>query len=463
MKRKNEHIRRIKYLLENWDSPQVQNAMNQMDKYLEEIHEQLINSPLGDEIRKDYETKEKGINGFQMPFVAINNEDYRSKLKEKLEAFIREIDRPAFRNEGNLVEDVKKICQKIIEALDAIKAGQNKKAENLITDILEEYKKYPFAVSELDKSYAFRGVAPFEELRASYLDNAFYENMSRSELSFYRARIVGAEEEIHDIKDINYLPYSMRDLSKDMRFSSKGKVCFYLGTTSYVCSKECRWNKKDPLYLSGIEFNKKGKQLKILNLVVLESLMNGLNSLIQIKPEADKKGLTELHNAMIRIFPLAIATMFTIQTPDEERKTVHKETSKDEYLLSQVLMNVLNQDGIDGVAYLSRQGNDDLQYPQMVCLAIPVQNMSDTNEYGDLIDCYSMTKPVLFNELEDYSSLKNCEKRSYINEIYPKYYRESGLENINAKVQYEGLIVFYQDLPFSKADDFIVNQKYLNP
>ena len=93
----------------------------------------------------------------------------------------------------------------------------------------------------------------------------------------------------------------------------------------------------------------------------------------------------KIHNAMIRVFPLVIATMFSIKTSDDERAKKYNETIKYEYLLSQVLMNVLQKEGIDGVAYLSRQGNDDFQYPQMVCLAIPVTNINSEDEYGDLI------------------------------------------------------------------------------
>lgn len=179
-----------------------------------------------------------------------------------------------------------------------------------------------------------------------------------------------------------------------MRFSSKGKVCLYLGTTSYVCSEECRWNKKDNLYLSSYKFNEKGKRLKILNLVVLQALMNGM-----IPKDKNDLFRKDMHNAMVRLFPFVIATMFTIKTPDGVRRKKYKETTKYEYLLSQILMNVLHKAGIDGVAYLSRQGEDDFQYPQMVCLAIPVTDTYDKNEYGDLIKCFDITRPVLFNKL----------------------------------------------------------------
>lgn len=165
---------------------------------------------------------------------------------------------------------------------------------------------------------------------------------------------------------------------------------------------------------------------------------------------------------MIRVFPLVIATMFTIKTSDDIREKKYNETVKYEYLLSQVMMNVLQKEGIDGVAYLSRQGTDDFKYPQMVCLAIPVMNINSEDEYGNLIKCYEMTKPYLFNEFNENI---HFEKKSYINEKWPTHIKyeccEGERENYNAKVDYEGKEVFYQDISFSKMDNYLVNQDHI--
>lgn len=434
-----------------WSMMEKSGVMDKMDEEIDKI----VNTPEMEEIRKViYGGIDKNINGFQIPFIADNNEDYEEKLKEKLSAFKKEINRPAFEKEGNLISDVNNICDKVIDAFEAAKSGKNDEAEKLVSEILQNYKQNPFAVSELDKSYAFRGLAPFEELRPSWGDKKHYEDMLNGDLSFFRARIVRAKEKIDEMEEINYLPYSKRLLSKDMRFSSKGKVCLYLGTTSYVCSEECRWNEKDNLYLSSFKFNEKGKRLKILNLVVLQALMNGMASRVDNNLTAKN-----IHNAMILVFPLVIATMFTIKTFNKDREDKYHETIKYEYLLSQILMNVLQKEGIDGVAYLSRQGKDDFQYPQMVCLAIPVTNINSENEYGDLINCYEMTKPILFNEFSDNIDF---DQKSYINEKWsPHLKHEWGeSENYNAKIDYKGKVIFYQKTKFSKMDDYMVNQEY---
>lgn len=254
-------------------------------------------------------------------------------------------------------------------------------------------------------------------------------------------------EEIHKKEDINYLEYNNRHFSKNTRFSSKEKICLYLGTTSYVCSKECRWDGKKKLYLASFKFNEEGKKLKIFNMVISQALINGMNS--GVLNLEDKK----LSDDMLRVFPLAIATMFTIQTPDNEREK-YDGNVKYEYLLSQIIMNVLQSVGIDGVAYLSRQGKDDYDYPQMVCLAIPVNDISEQNKYGDLINKYTMISPVLFNEFLDDC---RCDKESYINEIYPKYNKD-GKVNCNSLVYYNGETVCYQDIPYSGFDNCLISQ-----
>lgn len=256
-----------------WNMMEKSVVMDRMDEEIDKV----VNIPEMEEIRREiYRSKDKTINEFQILFVADNNKDYEEKLREKLSEFKKEIDRPAFEKEDNLIADVNNICDKVVNAFDAAKSGKSDEAEKMVAEILKDYKQYPFAVSELDKSYAFRGISAFEELRSSWENKNNYKNMLSGDLSFFRARVVGAEKEIYEIEEINYLPYSKREYSKDMRFSSKGKVCLYLGTTSYVCSEECIWNKKDKLYLSSFKFNEKGKRLKILNLVVLQALMNGM-------------------------------------------------------------------------------------------------------------------------------------------------------------------------------------------
>lgn len=441
--------------VEEWEkrlvSPEFQAYCEAKEKIVGEITGSQLYKAITDDIYRDIaQNTDKNINGFSMPFEAESNEDYEVKLKKTLDDFLKEIDRPAFRNEGTLVDDVKEICQKVIVAYEAAKDNDRERAGSIICSILKEYEKNPFAITELDKSYAFRGVAPFGNLRQEGKE-ALYKRMMAGELSFFRARVVDNEVKLSEISEINYLSYSNRNLAKDLRFSSKNEVCLYLGTTSYVCAREMRWKKEGNLYLASYRFNEKGKKLKILNLVVLQSLLNGLSSDVSCK---------ELHNDMIRVFPLVIATMFTVKTNDKVRRDEYGETIKSEYLLSQIIIEELKKAGIDGVAYLSRQGTSDFQYPHMVCVAIPITDADESKEYGSLSDCYEMTSPILFHGLEPDNMVK---KKSYINEKYPKYMDSplDKIENCLSKIEYGGKDIFYGDTIYSKVDDYLVNSEHI--
>ena len=228
----------IENIEEKNEEQKSEDIYEQMDREIEKIS----NSSVMTDIRKDiYEDTEKMINGFDISFKIKNNEDYEKELKNKLKAFVEEIDRKAFRRDGTLVDDVKSICKKVVRAFGAIKIGNTENAEKIVEEILEEYQKNPLAVSEVNKSYAFRGIAPFDQLRKACVPKENYEKMMTGELNFFRARVVDSTKKISCKNEINYLGYSKRDLAGDMRFSSKGKICLYLGSTSYVCSKECRW------------------------------------------------------------------------------------------------------------------------------------------------------------------------------------------------------------------------------
>ena len=173
-----------------------------------ELHDKFVQSPEIREIeaisKSICDQFDKNINGFMIPFEAENNEDYEKKLKECLDAFVKEIDRPAFRNEGELVNDVKNICKMVKNAFDSSKMGDSEMAEKIVEEILEEYKSLSFAVTELNQSYAFRGVAPFDELKQTWAPKEEYETMMSGELNFFRARIIEKDKTIHEKKEINY-------------------------------------------------------------------------------------------------------------------------------------------------------------------------------------------------------------------------------------------------------------------
>ncbi len=403
----------------------------------------------------DMEKLDNNINGFSLPIAVANNEDYINKLQEILTKFVLAIDKPSFQSEDCLIDDVKSICDIVIQSLYLAISGKADDAETKLANLLQQYMTHEFGVSELDKSYAFRGLAPFKELHSNNAKEGKYESMMNDNLTFFRGRTVrkGESGGVYEIKDICSLPYSKRHKSNDLRFSSKGEICLYLGTTTFICSKECRWDKDlQDLYVSAFKFKDKGKKLKILNLVVSEPLINGIYQ----KSSDEKVYRRDLQCALIKIMPLVIATSFTVKATDKDRK----EDVKYEYLLSQLLIKALRNTDIDGVAYLSRQGENDLQYPHGVNLAIPMHDISEEKEYSDLYECLEITQPALVDE-DILNKEFTRDKISYVNMYYPEYIDSDKLFPYTlSKVYYEGENIFYGKTIFSKLDNYLVNQEY---
>lgn len=250
------------------------------DKLKEEISRQLLeDSELQKILDANYQKMDNNINGFSLPISVKNNEEYREKVEQTLMEYLSAINKPAFESENNLISDVKLICDGIINILDLAIAGHDHEAERNLSNLLRMYVNHEFGVSELNKSYAFRGVAPFEKLHSPVASEDHYRKMMSGDLTFFRGRVVdkNKNDEVKKIGDIISLQYSKKHFSRDLRFSSKGEVCLYLGATSYVCGQECRWDKQSQnLYMAAFRFNDQGKKLKILNLAISEPLINGI-------------------------------------------------------------------------------------------------------------------------------------------------------------------------------------------
>lgn len=309
----------------------------------------------------------------------------------------------------------------------------------MILEILKQYKREDnenFFVSELDKSYAFRGIAPFVNLQSTSYEEK-YKEMNETPLDFFKARVGKVESR----EGMLHIPFDKRGLIGTQRFSIAGIPCIYFGTTSYICWLELNKPANESFNVSSYKFNEKGEKFKILNLVISEPLINGVFNRGRDCENGVEK---EIQIKMLKLFPLVLATSFTILEQDRKFKS--------EYIISQLIMRCLKELGIDGVAYLSKKGKDDFQYPHGVNLAIPVFEENQNEKYGKVCGCFSLSDPV---NLSAFLSLKsiNSSKWSYINNIYRD-------KKYTCKVDFSGEQKFYDELPFSSFDNFIVSKEH---
>lgn len=411
--------------------------IEELDKWMLSLGEELRKDPkTKQDLDKLYEEHDNNINGLDLPKTVNSKEEYFEKAQEMLDAFARQVDRPAFNSQPDLKTEIEAICGKVKEALEFAISGDIKRLDTALQEVIQTHFFDDFIVSELDKSYAFRGLAPFEDLH-SHGGKREYDKMNAHDIELFRARV--SEEPITKQSEMVNLPYMLRDRARDMRFSAKEQICLYLGTTTYVCSKECQWDGNKDLYMSCFKPNEKGKKLRILNLVISEYLINGLGK------------NRDIQNKLLKIFPLVIATSFSIKK--------HTNDVRHDYLISQRLINILRDLKIDGVAYLSCRGESALQYPHGVNLAIPVYDICEEKQYGEICECFTITDPLAVNKIDD--NVQIGSKSTLINDIYTEK-NKFGDDNIMSRVTDNGKDIFYGNTPFSVWDNYLVNRQFTN-
>lgn len=409
--------------------------IKELDKSSFNLGEELIKAPqIKQFLDKIYEANDNCINGLDLPKSVNNSDEYFKEAEEMLDSLANQIDKPAFNSQSGLKDELNAICQSVKKALKCAESGNIVGLDTALKDTIKAHFRDSFIVSGLDNNYAFRGLAPFKELHSFVRENK-YDEMCKHDIEFFRARV--SDEPITKQGEIVHLPYNLRNHSGNMRFSSKGQVCLYLEVTTFVCSEECQWKGKKDLYVSCFKPNEKGKKLKILNLTVSQYLINGISK------------NRDIQNKLLKIFPLVIATSFSINNPTND--------IRHDYLISQRLISILNDLGIDGVAYLSCHGDSGLQYPHGVNLAIPVNDICNDKQYGDVCNYFSMTDPLAVNKLKD--NISAGVKSTFINELYTEK-DEFGFDDIISHVVENGEEVFYGKTSFSVWDNYLANQPF---
>lgn len=184
-----------------------------------------------------------------------------------------------------------------------------------------ELYAHPFFVNELDKSYSFRGIAPYIDLQRNGYEDV-YREMRDQELSFFRVRTKKEidKTDISKLTHIVHLPYAMKGSASNMRFSRVGCPCLYLGTTTYVCCKECGWDaSNEEMFAASFTPNEQGKKLRILNLTVSQALING----IYHKGIDDSKDKEKQYSSICDKFNISLPIKFGKQDAETKKSYIN--------------------------------------------------------------------------------------------------------------------------------------------
>uniref|UniRef100_UPI00359F340F hypothetical protein n=1 Tax=Prevotella heparinolytica TaxID=28113 RepID=UPI00359F340F len=224
-----------------------------------------------------------------LPVEILNEEEYVKELRRLLDLFNKKIKKMKISKE--VIIDIETKCKRIIDIIDHVNDEPlaAEYLDELIIKCIMDIKSDPFIVSALNKSYAFRGLAPFEYFHVLDEKSGKYSERMKDELTFFRGRLCNGDE-LRNVKEIISLPASKIEKVGNQRFSEKGKICLYLGATTYVCARECRWGKyeNDMLNISRFHIEDRKDEIQVLNLAISEPLLNGIGTIISRNEQGEK-------------------------------------------------------------------------------------------------------------------------------------------------------------------------------
>lgn len=413
------------------------------EKEEEKIESELLQD-LSPEFEKSTHEIDRSMPGFNLPLKIKNADDYACTVNTYLKAYFNQMERtPALSRIQNLLSDTSKTIEHICKAIDYERDGNTTIAKNHIMEILKECLRSPFFVSDLDKSYAFRGIAPYRELWPSMVDESFYYKQMHNPLTFFRCRIDNGKDNIKSIKDMLHVPLNQLSKVSAGRYNLPGVPCLYLATTTYCCWKEL--SRPQKMFVSAFKPTDTGKKLRILNMVFPNSLIHG----IDYNPYGK---MSSLSYDMRRLFPLVLAS--TVSVESTETNQGEDSHNKLEYTITNLIMQCLQELHIDGVAYITTKNSTEFQFPHGINLALPVFD-TPVSTYGKICAKFELTSPELFDhENVDHRTMSNLKTRSYINSV-----KWTEFTDFADSCKGQGRCS-YNDTPFSIIDDRVVNNLY---
>lgn len=375
------------------------------------------------------------LNEFELPIVIKNDNEYQAELESILNKYLVHM-KKVKGIELEIIQDLEDDINEICECINLYYQADFSKAKEKIFNVLKKYVNDQFIVSDLNKSYAFRGMANFRVNMSIYENDKNaqmqYDNMNQPILSFFKARNSVNQMERQGML---HIPFDKRSLIATQRFSMPGIPCTYFSTSSLGCWTEMNMPDKDTFWVSSYIIE---KEIKVLNLCIQQQQINGACSLINTQKEFD------FAMQMIKIWPLVCATSFKVLEKDRNFKS--------EYIISQLIMQCIKELNIDAIAYISKKMVDNLAYPQCVNLAIPAIPI-EPGSYGEIKKYIKITDPMTLGQFTKIRNI-NITSQSYVNKIFGEGY--------NGTVELMGEMINYSQSKFGAFDNYLVGQEHFS-
>lgn len=363
------------------------------------------------------------IKRIMLPIIIKYDHEYYFSLKEELRNYRNYIESLGI-FPINLQDTIRKNSELVIKSIEYYYNAQFDRARKCILEIINNYINNEFIVSDIYNSYIFH--------------KCDFGRMSDETNDIYPVGLFRARESVEQISKHNmlHIPLSKREVVSMQRFGMLGVPCIYTATSTYCCWLELNMPAQDTFYASLIRFP---EDIKVFNLAISSNLICNSNVCV------DGKGL-KLLESILSLWPLICATSYNILEKNRNFKS--------EYVISQLVMQCLQDLNIDAVAYCSKKISDFRAYPYMVNLAIPVKkDFEKNNEYWIKANKVFLNNPMCFKEFVDKTRQFDFHEGLGINLSFE---REEKLKNI----EFIGKDMNYKALNFSDFDNYLLRMRY---
>lgn len=258
-----------------------------------------------------------------------------SIYKNKLISWIDELEDDFANNTDNLeyINVIREMKQDISEVLEKYHSGNigasYEKMKDIILSIMDE--SLGIAVSSVSNSIAFNSI-----------NDVIKGGVGTKQIEFFRAR-KSEKYKVFSREEMVHIPFDEREKVSSARFSIPGLPCLYLGTSTYCCWLELRTPPDHQFNVSPVRINLCNR---IFNLTMTADQFEEISMIVE-KENLNVKYVTE----SIKLWILSYAASYKVN--DDFR------AFKEEYIIPQLIMLVGRNLGLEGIAYYSKQVEDD--------------------------------------------------------------------------------------------------------
>lgn len=359
---------------------------------------------------------EKGLREkCRTPRVIEDDNAYLDDLNQWLESL-----KNAFDNNKKIdkkyAETISDYKDKITEIFTSYMKGEIGQAYKTVVELLEDIrcKGQELAISSVQKSIAFNNA-----------ESVLEGKELSGRIEFFRAR-ESDRYKIFQREEMLHVPFDMRHKISSGRFSIPGLPCLYLGSSSYCCWLELRNPPDHQFNVSPVEID---LSCRILNLTVNLDLFEKIAEYAAEDGKANEKVIEAL-----KLWILTYATSYKVDGDNRSFKI--------EYVLSQLLMLASVECNLGGVAYFSKQVEDD-RFAQGIAANLALfAKYNGEKRFSEICKTIKLSPSFnysMFKQLKADATYKiNGERIKIDNRL-----GQMGIEEINRVIEYRST-KFYQ-------------------